>query len=105
MARGRKTSLRIRLTPEDRQTLLSWQRSTTIPAGRARRGRIIVQLAEGVPISHIALSVGISRRFVYKWVHRFMQDGIAGLVNKAGRDHRPRSHPNGVMPHNGLRVG
>ena len=40
MARGRKTSLTIRLTPAERQTLLAWQRSTTISAGLARRGRI-----------------------------------------------------------------
>ncbi|SRR5712691_366711 len=105
MARGRKTSLGIRLTPADRQTLLSWQRSTTIPAGRARRGRIIVQLADGVPISHIAISVGISRRFVYKWVQRFMQYGVEGLVDKPGRGRQPRSHHNGVMPQNGMRVG
>jgi hypothetical protein len=35
MPRGRKTSLTITLTDADRQTLLAWQRSTTIPAGRA----------------------------------------------------------------------
>jgi hypothetical protein len=104
MARGRQTSLRIRLTPADRQTLLAWQRSTTIPAGRARRGRIIVQLADGVPISHIATTVGISRRFVYKWVQRFMQYGLAGLVDKPGRGRQPRSHPHEVMPQNGMRV-
>ena len=46
MARGRKTSLTIRLTPAQRQTLLEWQRSTTIPAGRARRGRIILLMAD-----------------------------------------------------------
>ena len=40
MARGRKTSLMIRLTPAERQTLLAWQRATTISAGRARRGRV-----------------------------------------------------------------
>src|SRR5215468_2941253 len=70
MARARKTSLTIHLTPEERQTLMAWQRSTTIPAGRAKRGRIILLLADGVPISHIADTVGISRRFVYKWAKR-----------------------------------
>jgi len=38
MARGRSTSLTIRLTPAERLTLLAWQRATTISAGRARRG-------------------------------------------------------------------
>ena len=88
MARGRKTALTIHLTAEERQTLLAWQRSTTIPAGYARRGRIILLLADGVPISHIADTVGISRRFVYKWARRFLHDGLAGLTDKPGRGHR-----------------
>src|SRR3989442_1443421 len=105
MARGRTTSLTIRLTPAERQTLLAWQRATTIPAGRARRGRIILLVADGVPISHIADTVGISRRFVYKWVQRFMQDGIAGLADKPGRGHQRLSHPNDVPSPNGKLVG
>src|SRR5437667_9260363 len=88
MARGRTTSLTIRLTPAERQTLLAWQRATTISAGRARRGRIILLVADRVPISHIADTVGISRRFVYKWVQRFLQEGVEGLVDKPGRGRR-----------------
>ena len=88
MARGRKTSLSIRLTPAQRQTLLAWQRSTTIAAGHARRGRIILLMADGVPISDIAATVGISRRFVYKWVQRFLEQGMVGLTDKPGRGSR-----------------
>ena len=88
MARGRKTSLTICLTPAERQTLLTWQRATTISAGRARRGRIILLVADRVPISDVAATVGISRRFIYKWVQRFMQDGLEGLADKPGRGHR-----------------
>jgi len=92
MPRGRHTALKLNLTPDQRQTLLAWQRSTTIPVGRARRGRIILLLADGVPISHIAATVGISRRFVYKWVRRFLEHGVGGLTDKPGRGHR-RSCP------------
>ena len=88
MARGRKTSLAIQLTPAQRQTLLAWQRSTTIAAGHARRGRIILLMADGVPISDIAATVGISRRFVYKWVQRFLEKGLVGLTDKPGRGYR-----------------
>ena len=88
MARGRKTSLSIQLTPAQRQTLLAWQRSTTISAGRARRGRIILLLADGVTISAIAATVGISRRFVYKWVQRFLEEGLEGLHDKPRYDRR-----------------
>ena len=93
MARGRKTLLTIRLSPAERQTLQAWQRATTIPAGRARRGRIILLLAEGMPISIIAARVGISRRFVYKWVQRFLAQGIAGLADQPGRGSRRGSLP------------
>ena len=88
MARGRTTSLTIRLTPAERQTLLAWQRATTISAGRARRGRIISLLAAQMSISDIAATVGISRRFVYKWAKRFVEKGLAGLADQPGRGYR-----------------
>jgi transposase-like protein len=90
MARGRKTSLTVRLTPAERQTLLAWQRAIALPAGLARRGRIILLLADGVPITDIATTVGISRRFVYKWAQRFMEQGLAGLADKPRPGHRDR---------------
>ena len=85
MARGRKTSLTIYLTPVERQTLRAWQRATTIAAGRARRGRIILLAADQVQISQIAATVGISRSFVYKWVQRFLEKGLEGLADQPGR--------------------
>src|SRR2546425_8526747 len=88
MARGRKTSLTIRLTPAERRTLQAWQRATTMSAGHARRGRIIVRVADGVPITDIAATVGISRRFVYKWAQRFLEKGLGGLESHQGRSHR-----------------
>ena len=96
MARGRTTSLTICLTPAERQTLQAWQRATTISAGRARRGRMILLLAEGVTISDIAATVGISRRFVYKWAQRFLEQGVEGLADKPGRGSRR------VSPHSAL---
>ena len=88
MARGRHTAIKVDLTPDQRQVLTAWQRSTTISARRARRSRIILLLADGMPLSHIADTVGISRRFVYKWARRFLQYGVDGLADKPGRGHR-----------------
>ena len=85
MPRGRKTSLAIRLTQADRQTLQAWQQSTTISAGHARRGRIILLLADRVSICDIARMVGIQRRFVYKWVQRFLTQRLEGLADQPGR--------------------
>jgi transposase len=100
MARGRTTSLTLRLTPAQRQTLRAWQRATTISAGHTRRGRIILLLADGVPISAVAATVGISRRFVYKWAQRFLEQGVEGLADKPGRGYRRvASHPALVEQH------
>ena len=86
MGQGRTTSLTLRLTPAERRTLLAWQRATTtISAGRARRGRILLLVADGMPISDVAATVGISRRHVYKWIQRFMEKGMEGLRDKPGR--------------------
>ena len=79
MARGRTTSFTIRLTRSERRTLLAWQRATTIPAGLARRGRIILLRADGMTITAIARTVGLSRQQVYTWITRFMQEGLKGL--------------------------
>ena len=106
MPRGRKTSLTIRLTPAQRRTLLAWQRSTTIPAGLARRGRIILLLADGMTITNIAVTVGISRRFVYKWVQRFVQEGLEGLHDKPRYDRRIEPLPPNLREQpNNLDVG
>ena len=89
MPRGRKTSFTIHLTPAQRQTLFAWQRSTAVPAGQARRSRIILLLANGMTITDIAATVGISRRHIYKWGQRFVQHGLAGLQDKPGRGRPP----------------
>ena len=94
MARGRTTTLTIRLTPTQRQTLLAWQRATTIRAGLARRGRIILLVADRMAIADVAATVGISRRFVYKWVQRFLHQGLEGLADQPGRGaHRVSRQP------------
>jgi hypothetical protein len=90
MAHGRQTALTLTLNlpPEERQTLLAWQRSTTMPAGPARRGRMIVRVAEGMPLSHSAALVGSSRRFLSTWATRFLHARVAGLTALPGRGTR-----------------
>ena len=89
MARGRKTSVVIDITPEQRPVLIGWQRSTPIRSGLAKRGRIILMLADGAAISHISRTVDLRRRFIYKWVERFRKHGIDGLSDQAGRGRKP----------------
>ncbi len=93
MVRGRKTNLVVYLTPEERDILEAWHRSTTIRAGLARRGRIILLMAEGASISQVSRTVGIRRRFIYKWVNRFQDQGVTGLTDKSGRGQNNHLHP------------
>ena len=106
MARGRKTSFTIRLTPAERLTLLTWQRATTLSAGVARRARLLLLLADGLTITAAAATVGLSRRHSYKWIRRFVQEGIEGLYEKSGPGHRIEPLPVDLReePHN-LDVG
>ena len=83
MARGRRTSFTIRLTPAERRTLLTWQRATTVPAGLARRARLLLLLADGMTITEAAATVGLSRRHSYKWIRRFMKDSKGSSTNLA----------------------
>lgn len=85
MPRGRKTSLVIQLTPEERSILESWQQSPSLRAGLVRRGHIILMLADGYTISQISRTVGIRRRFIYKWAYRFLEERLPGLTDRPGR--------------------
>lgn len=70
---------------EDRVTLESWTRSSTMSAGRVERARIILAVADGAGTSGTAQLLGVSRPTVIKWRDRFAANGISGL------DDDPRS--------------
>jgi len=100
MPRGRKTALSIRLTPAQRQTLLAWQRATVIPAGLARRGQMLLLLADGMTITDVAAAVGTTRPYVYRWVQRFVQEGLEGLHDKPSHGRRIEPRQAGLTDQN-----
>src|SRR5215831_8089190 len=104
MARGRRTSFTIRLTPAERLTLLAWQRTTTIPAGQARRARLLVLLADGMTITDAAATVGLSRKHSYKWIQRFVQQRVEGLYDKPRSDRRIAPGQPGLPDHNDVDI-
>jgi len=105
MPRGRKTSFTIRLTPAQRQTLLAWQRATTVAAGLARRARMLLLLADGMTITDAATTVGLSRRQAYKWIQRFVQEGVEGLHDKPRYDRRIEPLPPDLREQYDMEVG
>lgn len=106
MARGRKSSLRVVLSPDERQTLERWQRSTTMAAGLARRGKILLLLAAGYSQSAVAQVVGVQRTVVRKWAKRFLTQRLDGLADAPGRGAKGRFPPRGGAPRgaSGLRA-
>lgn len=79
---GRKPTLTLALTPEDRATLVTWQRSPLLAEGRGRRAELLLLLARGQPVSQAAQRVGIARQHCYKWVYRFQAEGLSGLYDR-----------------------
>jgi hypothetical protein len=93
--RGRKSTLTIVLTPADRAEVERWQRSTTGPAGLARRGRILLLLDRGLTLRDTAERCGLSVRHVRKWAERFRAHGLAGLRDKPRPGRKPVFSPRG----------
>jgi transposase len=61
---------------------------------------MVLLLTEGMTITDIARTVGISRRFVYKWVQRFVAQGVEGLYDKVRYDRRIAPGQAGLTDHN-----
>jgi transposase-like protein len=86
---GRHSAIRITLTPDEHATLQHWLRQTVrIHAAWQRRARLILLLAQGVRPTQVARLVGINRRHIYKWVHRFEATRIEALKTMSGRTRR-----------------
>jgi transposase len=73
------------ISDQDRATLESWTRSSTVSAGQRERARIVLAIADGAGTSTAARLVGVSRPTAIKWRERYAARGLAGL------DDQPRS--------------
>ncbi len=80
--RGRHTTFRPLLTPTQHRRLILLQHAVRTHPAVVRRIRLILQVARGHTISAVAPAVGISRRHAYKWLHRWQEEGEAGLVSR-----------------------
>jgi hypothetical protein len=80
----------VQLRDEDRATLLSWTRSSSIKAGLALRARIVLAAADGERTSVICDRLGVSRPTVSQWKKRYLAHGVDGL-DDAPRSGRPKT--------------
>src|SRR5215469_2453251 len=72
----------------DRQRLADLVRLPSVPSGLARRARMVLLAADGVPNAQIARAVGVSRPTVIGWRDRYQHGGIAALEDEP-RSGRP----------------
>lgn len=93
--RGRKTSLHVVLTTLERAELDQRLRFMNTSLGLARRCRAVLEVADGVPLSHVARLVGMTEKHVRKWVRRFLKERMKGLADRPGRGRKPLFSPRG----------
>ena len=98
MARGRRSSLVIKLTPTERRELEALQRRTTTAAGLARRARIVLLRAADLSLVDIERTVGVSEPVVRKWIKRYRDKGARGLGDKPRPGRPPVFSPRSRAP-------
>ncbi len=83
----------ITLPAADRKVLTGMLRSTSIPAGIARRARVILALADGESYNSIASALGVTDAFVARWKRRFVEGGLLALGDLPRRGRPDRLSP------------
>ena len=72
----------------DRQKLADLARLPSVPSGLAKRARMVLLAADGMPNAEIARAVGVSRPTVIGWRERYQRGGIRALEDEP-RSGRP----------------
>jgi hypothetical protein len=80
----------IELATPSRAALESVTRRPTAPAGLVRRARIVLLVADGLPLDQIARQVGVRPNVVRTWADRYRAGGLDALQDRP-RPGRPRT--------------
>ena len=95
--RGRKKTFCVSLTQPQRAELQRWLRCPTLPAGLARRARLLLLLEEqpDTTLKQAAQTAGLAPRHARKWVQRFAARGPDGLRDQPRPGRKPVFSPRG----------
>lgn len=70
------------LTPAEQEELEARSRSRSIRAEDARRARLILMLAQGVPYRAIKATLACNEHYISRWKSRFVTERLAGLYSR-----------------------
>jgi transposase len=70
------------VSPEDHATLVRWTARRTTAQALARRSRIILRCATGASKTVVARELGVTDQTVCRWRARFVNNGVAGLLDE-----------------------
>lgn len=73
------STLALRLTPVERTELEAMTRATRIPAGLARRARLMLSLAHGASYETVTAQLGFAPSGISRWKRRFRRARVLGL--------------------------
>src|SRR5215510_9902797 len=82
MPLGRPHKASLHLPEQDRTELLRWLKRPKSSNGLAQRARIVLRCADGIPSSRVAAELGLTDNTVCKWRSRYIQRGLAGLLDE-----------------------
>jgi transposase len=77
---------------EDREAVARLARSRTAQARQVERAKVVLAALDGEGVGAIAARLQLSPATVYLWLHRYEQQGLAGLADQPRRG-RPPTYP------------
>jgi transposase len=86
-----RTGISITVRPSDRKRLKAILKDRNAPQKHVWRAEIVLLTAEGLGTNEIMRRTGTSKRCVWRWQERFMEEGVEGLL-------RDKTRPSRIKP-------